>query len=428
MLGLFSQELKEIAQALLSNNITLNEAQDALAVVRVLEKAGIPKPDWQRLTKATGKLSDAEFREAALKLLRLEEAAGMEYERAIAYFQELEADIVLKRGKKQELNQKIATANQKVKELGQQVKELTQTAGQQKIKTEEILKAEGLTRAEIEQFGRIRAELESKGLTMSVFIPIAKEFAGSKDFTKEIATRLKKTDSLTKTQKEIKTENHELEARSASLKSQVNELSRKRDGLATDIVKLDKQVAGERESLAALKQERAVKRQQYDFFGVLLAIFSGGTPYQDSTPEKLTSAVLKLAQGWYAGRPIEELRGIFITAVCGDYLHSIQCDNCSARFVVDRAANSYNKYQEKYYCPVCHFRSYTKPNEDFVKAMFSEKEFNRCSELQLEVERLKPLEVFLDIPCNSCGKPLTNNWTREEVVGAFKTWGHKSCR
>ena len=39
MLDLFSQELKEIAQALLSNNITLNEAQDALTAVRALEKA-----------------------------------------------------------------------------------------------------------------------------------------------------------------------------------------------------------------------------------------------------------------------------------------------------------------------------------------------------------------------------------------------------
>ena len=427
MLDLFSQELKEIAQALLSNNITLNEAQDALTAVRVLEKAGIPKQDWQRLTKATDKLSDAEFKEAALKLLRLEEAAGMEYERAIAYFQELEAEIVLKREKKQELNQKIATANQKVKELGQRVRELRQTADQEKTRTEEILKAEGLTRAEIEQFGRIRAELESKGLTMSVFIPIAKEFAGSKDFTKEIATRLKETDSLTKTQKEIKTENHELEARSASLKSQVNELSRKRDGLATDIVKLDKQVVGERESLAALKQERAAKRQQYDFFGALLAIFSGGTPYQDSTPEKLASAVLKLAQGWYSGRPIEELKGIFITAVCGDYLHSIQCEKCGARFIVDRAANSYNKYQDEYYCPVCDFRSFTKPNEDFLKAMFSEEEFNRCSGLQQELERLKPLEVFLDIPCSVCKKPMSNSWTREQVLEGFKSWGHRSC-
>ena len=427
MLDLLSRELKEVAKALLNNNITLNEAQDALKAVRLLEKAGVPKQDWQRLAKATDKISDPEFREVAVKLLRLEEATGMEYERAVAHFQELQAETVLKEEKRRELDEEISTSNQRVRELGQQIKELTHTAGQEKTKTEEILKGERLIRGEIEEFGRIRAELESKGLTMSIFIPIAKEFAGSKDFTREIAARLKETNSLTKAQKEIKAENDQLKASSTSLKSQVDGFSRKKDGLAADIVKLDKQLAGERESLAGLKQERAVKRQQHDFFGALLAIFSGGTPYQDSTPEKLASAVLKLAQGWYSGRPIEELKGIFITAVCGDYLHSIQCEKCGARFIVDRAANSYNKYQDEYYCPVCDFRSFTKPNEDFLKAMFSEEEFNRCSGLQQELERLKPLEVFLDIPCSVCKKPMSNSWTREQVLEGFKSWGHRSC-
>jgi vacuolar-type H+-ATPase subunit I/STV1 len=304
---------------------------------------------------------------------------------------------------------------------------LIQTVGQEKTKTEEILKGERLIRGEIEEFGRIRAELESKGLTMSIFIPIAKEFAGSKDFTREIAARLKETNSLTKAQKEIKAENDQLKASSTSLKSQVDGLSRKKDGLAADIVKLDKQLAGERESLAGLKQQREAKKQQYDLFEALLAMFSGKTPYQDCTPEKLASAVLKLAQGWYPGRPIEELRGTFVAAVCGDYLHSIQCEKCGARFIVDRAANSYNKYQDEYYCPVCDFRSFTKANDDFLKALFSQEELNRSNGLQQELERLKPMEVFLDIPCSVCRKPMSNSWTREQVLKTFTGWGHKLC-
>ena len=108
MLDLLSQELKEVAKALLNNNITLNEAQDALKAVRLLEKAGIPQKDWQRLSKATDKLSAPEFKEAALKLLRLEEATGMEYKRAIARFQELEADTVLKEEKRRELDEEIS--------------------------------------------------------------------------------------------------------------------------------------------------------------------------------------------------------------------------------------------------------------------------------------------------------------------------------
>lgn len=427
MLDLLSQELKEVAQALLNNNITLNEAQDALKAVRLLEKAGIPKQDWQRLTKATDKLSEPEFRETAVKLLRLEEATGMEYKRAIAHFQELQAETVLKEEKRRELDEEISTSNQKVRELGQQIKELTHTAGQEKTKTEEILKGERLIRGEIEEFGRIRAELESKGLTMSIFIPIAKEFAGSKDFTREIAARLKETNSLTKAQKEIKTENDQLKASSTSLKSQVDGLSRKKDGLAADIVKLDKQLAGERESLAGLKQQREAKKQQYDLFEALLAMFSGKTPYQDCTPEKLASAVLKLAQGWYSGLSVEELRGMFVTSVCGNYLHSIRCAQCSARFIVDRSQDSYNKYETSYHCPVCDYHFYTKANDDFLKAMFSQEELNRSNGLQQELERLKPMEVFLDIPCSVCKKPMSNSWTREQVLEAFTGWGHKLC-
>ncbi|MFH1483526.1 MAG: hypothetical protein ABIG98_04645 [Chloroflexota bacterium] len=46
-----------------------------------------------------------------------------------------------------------------------------------------------------------------------------------------------------------------------------------------------------------------------------------------------------------------------------------------------------------------------------------------------EVERLKPLEVFLDIPCAVCGKPMANTWKREQEERIFKACGmaHPEC-
>jgi hypothetical protein len=47
--------------------------------------------------------------------------------------------------------------------------------------------------------------------------------------------------------------------------------------------------------------------------------------------------------------------------------------------------------------------------------------------LKAELGELRPLKVFLDLPCNYCGKPMSNNWTRDQVLRAFKGWGHSSC-
>lgn len=41
-------------------------------------------------------------------------------------------------------------------------------------------------------------------------------------------------------------------------------------------------------------------------------------------------------------------------------------------------------------------------------------------------EELEPLKVFKDIPCCHCGWPMTN-WTRIEVLRAFKNWHHARC-
>jgi len=46
------------------------------------------------------------------------------------------------------------------------------------------------------------------------------------------------------------------------------------------------------------------------------------------------------------------------------------------------------------------------------------------------VDRLKPLEVFRDIPCAICGEPMSNNdWTREGIVKIFKEAlkAHPAC-
>ena len=55
----------------------------------------------------------------------------------------------------------------------------------------------------------------------------------------------------------------------------------------------------------------------------------------------------------------------------GIYLHSIHCSQCGASFLVNKAHDAYKKYRSSYYCPVCTFGSYTKPDDTFFNLMVS---------------------------------------------------------
>jgi len=57
--------------------------------------------------------------------------------------------------------------------------------------------------------------------------------------------------------------------------------------------------------------------------------------------------------------------------IMGGYLHSIHCGNCGASFIVNKAHNAYNRWRSSYYCPVCDFSSYTKPDDTFFDLMVS---------------------------------------------------------
>jgi len=46
--------------------------------------------------------------------------------------------------------------------------------------------------------------------------------------------------------------------------------------------------------------------------------------------------------------------------------------------------------------------------------------------LRTEVERLKPAEVFLNILCTVCGKPLANTWKREWIERIFRDRGART--
>jgi hypothetical protein len=422
MLDFLSQEVKEVAEGLMQNGITLNEAQNALHAVRELRGLGIPPADWPRLAQAAEKLADPEFRGGAIRLLKLEGDAGKDYKSLLSHFERVSIEVKEREELRLRLDSDVAAKRNEANGLKKEIASLKGETEEAKRFTEGELMRNGLIRDEVEDTLRLKATLLDKNLDIATVLGIAHEVGGSEP---EVRKLLGETDSLLEANKGLKAEKKMLMKDRVGLASEKASLQAVVESLLARKAEVQKSTTKELDSLDSLRQMRRTKQRQYDLFEALLVMFSTGTPYQDATPEKLGATVTELGKGWHPGRPPEELKGMFVTAVCGSYLHSIRCTQCQARFIVDRPCDAYNRYYDKYECPVCHSSWHTEANEDFIRAMFSQEELTLSGGLRQEVERLKPLEVFLDIPCCRCKKPM--NLTREQVLNAFSGWGHTAC-
>jgi hypothetical protein len=424
MLDFLSQEVKQVAEGLMQNGITVNEAQNALHAVRELRGLGIPPADWPRLSDTAAKLADPEFREGALRLLKLERDAGMDYKSLLSHFERVCAEVNKREELKLRLDSDIGARRNEANGLKKEVASLKRETEESRRVTEEELRKNNVIRGEVEDTLRLKATLLDKNLDIATALGIAQEVGGSQEEVRRLLGELK---SLLEANKRAKAEHERLSSSRAKLLSEKAALEAEVEGLLARKNEIEGSIDKELNTLDALRRRRQIKEKEYGLFEALLAMFSGGTPYQDATPEKLASAILELGKGWYPGRPPEELKGMFVTAVCGSYLHSIRCTQCQARFIVDRSCDACDRYHDKYQCPVCRSSWYTEANEDFIRAMFSQEELTLSAKLCQEIEKLKPMEVFLDIPCSRCKKPMGNNWTREQALSAFSGWGHRAC-
>ena len=127
---------------------------------------------------------------------------------------------------------------------------------------------------------------------------------------------------------------------------------------------------------------------------------------------------------------IDGLRSLFVRTIMGDYLRCFRCDTCGAKFIVNKEPR-YKFYDNRYSCPVCYSSFGVKQDDSFLKAMVSEEQLENTrlvEEFQKENDALKPLKVFLDLPCEICGQPMTE-WTEQDVRRGVMGggWGHTEC-
>ena len=156
--------------------------------------------------------------------------------------------------------------------------------------------------------------------------------------------------------------------------------------------------------------EAAVERRgrQYKLFESLVAMLLT-SPSREGTLRGLVSYLDKLEQsGWHSVKKPGELKGIFIRVVLGYYLKCFQCGQCGARFILNMQPR-YQPLSAPCTCPSCGSATRVKEDESFLEAMLSpgkEDNLTREQALQKEIDRIRPLEVFGNIPCATCGKAI----------------------
>ena len=217
----------------------------------------------------------------------------------------------------------------------------------------------------------------------------------------------------------------ETELKQCNAKLQIN-----KNNLSKQVQSLNSQSHEKRGQLQSLLDNIDHYKSQYDLFEGFLAMVVG-SPSVTSSLEALIAIFQKLAgENWHTSHNTTELRSLFVSKVMGDYLKCYRCDSCGARFIVNKElGRKFNVISYK--CPACHFIYQVTEDDSFLKAMVSEEQMENVYRLQQvlkENEALKPLKVFLNLPCEVCGQPITE-WTEYEVQKGVKEhcWGHAKC-
>jgi len=246
-----------------------------------------------------------------------------------------------------------------------------------------------------------------------------KKFNGEK-----INKALEEFGSLAKANESMRKENEQLKQDNTKLKLERSKESSK-------LKKLNGKVQYKQNQLQSLSNKVEKHQPQYDLFEGFIAMVADSPSVQDPL-ETLIATFQKLRQGegWETFKNVKDLRSIFIRKVMGDFIKCYRCDNCGASFIVNREPHK-GSLKTSYNCPACHYGFAVTEDDLFLKAMVSEEQIENVRRLERvleENEALRPLKVFLDLPCDVCGKPITE-WTDYIVKKGVKEhcWGHAEC-
>jgi len=366
-----------------------------------LKELGISPDQASQLIEATNELKDADFRAAAFDLLGLRKRTGKSSKEAEAYIKELDSQITSKEKQSSDWNGRIEKAKGEFRDWeqkrnGERAKFESEQARNKCILKEDReklnreLSESNEVRENIEQTVSLKAELKSVGLDLPTFKAVVIETtqgAGiSPGIGRKIKENVKKLGSLYKA---IAKREAEEKSKTRTLQWLDGEIAKRHQTIRKQNEEVEagaKLIAEQLKLIEYWKGEVEKSKWQYEFFQLFISMLLTSPSASESAEAlgvagsrvpPLTTLGLRVKalseKGWTHSKEgtSEERRAAFIVIVMGSYLHSIHCGNCGASFIVNKAHNAYNQWRSSYYCPVCNFSIYTKPDDTFFDLMVS---------------------------------------------------------
>ncbi len=386
---------QQVSKELIVRNWSLTYFEELDRISAGLKERGISPDQVSQLIEATNELQDTDFRATAFDLLELRKRTGKSSKQVEAYIKELDSQITSKEKQSSDWTGKVEKARGEFRDWEQKRNgERTKFEGEQ-AQNKRILKEDGErlnrelsknneVRENIEETIGVKAELKKIGLDLPTFKSIVRETtlkAGiSPNIAKTIREAVKNLGSLNKAiaerQKEEKAKRQAILNLSGE-EGERRETLRRLDGRIAikhrTIREQDEQAKAKRKLLEGWAEMIEKHKWQFEFFELFISMLTTSP----SAPETLPTLELKL-QGlnereWMYSTELTsaQRRAVFVFIIMGLYLHSIHCGECGASFIVNKAYNAYSSYRSSYYCPVCDFNSYTKPDDTFFDLMLS---------------------------------------------------------
>jgi len=371
---------QQASKELIVRNWSLTYFEGLDRINTALKELGISPAQVLQLIEATNELKDVDFRAAAFDLLELRKRSGKSSKEAEAYIKELDSQITFKEKQNSEWTARIEKAKGEFRDWEQKRNNERAKFESEQARNKRILKEDGErlnrelsknneVRENIEETIGLKAELKKIGLDLPTFKSIVGEAVKARlslDIGNRIREDVKKLGSLYKA---IAKREKEEQDRKEVLKELADRIALMR----RTIIEQDEQIEAKRKLLERWNERIEENKWQYEFFELFISMLLTSP----SAPDSLVALGLKLQElsekGWTHSTELTaaQRRAAFIMIVMGGYLHSIHCGNCGASFIVNKAHNAYSSYRSSYYCPVCNFQSYTRPDDTFFDLMVS---------------------------------------------------------
>ena len=423
---------QQVTKELIVRGWTITHFEGLEKISAALKELGISPGQALQLIEATNELQDADFRAVALDLLDLMKGTGKGPKQVEAYIKELDSQIASKEKLSADWALRIEKAKAELRDWerkrnGERAKfegeqaQNKRTLKEDRERLNRELSASNEVRGSIQETIGLKAELKGIGLDLPTFKAIVIETtrgAGiSPDIAKTIREDVKKLGSWHKAIAEREKEEKSKKEAILNLSGKERERRETLQGLDDRIAirhrtirEQDKKLESKRKLIEGCHEIIENNKWQFEFFELFISMLTTSP----SAPETLPALELKLQgldeRGWMYSTDLTlvERRGIFIFITMGLYLHSINCGKCGASFIVNKAHDAYSSSRSSYYCPVCDFSSYTKPDDAFFDLMVSPelgKKLQNTRSLLAIIERtdLEALEKklkFLDLVPN----------------------------